>query len=235
METLCRPTALTLVRSHLSSRAFLTQLLRSCLDRLLILAVPLHPTPPPWTALAISVKPPERVLMPAYVTHERGVVRRDLGHRAHVPARLAEVEVAQPEAAEGPEHLQGDAEGFALQGEEPRLMAEVDGSGAEAYTKMDEKEARCLPRGARHQARRVRLRLSAMPKPASRWAGTPTRFPRRTTTPPTCSTTCSQAMRRPAKTPAKHPQRAWRRKMKKCLHFVSSRNNPRRKESRPAA
>lgn len=83
--------------------------------------------------------------MPAYVAHERGVVRRDLGRRAHVPARLAEVEVAQPEAAEVPEHLQGDAEGFALRGEEPRLMAEVDGSGAEAYAKMDEKGARCLP------------------------------------------------------------------------------------------
>lgn len=46
----------------------------------------------------------------------------------------------QPEAAEVSEHLQGDAEGFALRGEKSGLLAEVDGSGAEAYAKMDEKE-----------------------------------------------------------------------------------------------
>lgn len=51
----------------------------------------------------------------------------------------------QPEAAEAPEHLRGDAEGFALRGEESSLMAEMDGSGAEAYAKMDGEEARCLP------------------------------------------------------------------------------------------
>lgn len=72
------------------------------------------------------------------------------------------------------------------------------------------------------------------PTPASRWAGTPTQSPRRTTRPQTCSAICSQATRPPAKTPPKRLQRAWRRRMKMsplCLQKEQSEAQ----KSRPAA
>ena len=56
----------------------------------------------------------QRFLVPTDVAHQGGVVRGHLGSRAHIPARLVEVEIAQTEAAEIPEHLKGDAESFAL-------------------------------------------------------------------------------------------------------------------------
>lgn len=58
---------------------------------------------------------------------------------AYISSLTPQQPCLQSEAAEVSEHLQGDAEGFALRGEESGLLAEVDGSGAEAYAKMDEK------------------------------------------------------------------------------------------------